>query len=86
MDTLTATAVRIGAQVFLIPHEQPIPDDAIVYGKATAEAVYATFYEATHCRRGHPRVEGPKRCIAEQLAHCDAYEARFEAWTWGAPA
>lgn len=57
MTPLTASAVRVGMHVLLIPDGQPIPEGAVVYGKATEQAVYQTYYEATHFPCGHDRSE-----------------------------
>lgn len=57
MRELRATSVRVGLRVMLIPEGQPIPDGAIVYGKAPADCVYRAFYEDTRCRNGHEKIE-----------------------------
>lgn len=89
---LTATAVRVGMKAILIPNDQPIPDGAVVYGKASREVVYQTFYEATHCRQGHPRIPGLGVCRFQLQGSCSPSRARRGRsllgvdWTWGVPA
>ena len=90
--TLEATALRVGTRVILVPVGQPLPEDAVVYGKVRADVVYQTFYEATHCRRGHRRLDGPGtrcRAAASRPSNCSTtgYADQWPPeWTWGRPA
>jgi len=87
--TLTATAVRVGLHVLLVPDGKPIPDDAIVYGPALADLVYRTFYASTHCRQGHRKPAGGRWCLWGGECR-PGYMTRGAldavAWTWGEPA
>lgn len=87
---LRASVVRINARMLLIPHGQQIPERSVVLGKATPDAVYQTFYEATHCRRGHRRLRGPgSPCRYKNFCANPRGGGRIDhgpEWTWGAPA
>lgn len=92
---LRATAVRVGMRVVLVPVDQPMPNDvAVVYGPATRDAVYDTFYRDTHCPNGHVR-DGNRRQVQyrgklrDYCAPCVDDRSRGETvtdWTWGEPA
>lgn len=83
--TLTATVVRVGSQAWVIPAGKPFPPRGIVIGPATREVVYQTFYEATHCPRGHVRDGDSGRCRFGSECYRGKVGDRFEEWTWGEP-